>query len=140
MQYTLELGLTGYYDIPTPTHPADLDDSETQFTPRARVPIPHRLATLRSIQRAWRFPHPRLVHSLAIPSQDWFEARWFKDVLAGRVPGDVKRLDVFYIGADVNDADRLRTLRFNVAFDAACIDPGQDLVVLTRAAFGPNHG
>lgn len=70
-----------------------------------------------------------------MPSQDWLEARWFKDVLAGRIPSDVRTLDVLYLsGAGA------QTLTFDIDFDAACVDPGQDLVVLTRAASGPNAG
>lgn len=58
----------------------------------------------------------------------------------GRVPTDARRLDVFHLGSEVRDADRSKTIHFDVDFDAACVDPGQDLVVLTRAAFAPNNG
>ena len=122
LRYTLELGLTGYEDG------------------RTGSSVVQRLDTLRRTQLAWRAPRPTLVHSAEVPSQDWVEARWSKDVLAGRVPTDARRLDVFYLGSAVRDEDRLKTLRFDVDFDAACVDPGQDLVVLTRSAFTPNHG
>ena len=124
LQYNLELGIAGYEDRAT-------------ASPNSVV---QRVEGLRSVQRAWCNPHPRLVHSISVPSKAWFEARWFKDVLAGRMPGDIRKLDVFYLGAAVKDADRLRSLQFDVDFDATCIDPGQDLVVLTCSVFGPNYG
>ena len=102
--------------------------------------VVQRLATLRRIQRSWRSPRPRFQRSLNIPSKDWIEARWFKDVLVGRRPGTIRQLDVFYLSSATRDEERSRTLLFDVDFDAAYVDPGQDLVILTRSAFGPNHG
>ncbi|KAJ3552150.1 hypothetical protein NM688_g4306 [Phlebia brevispora] len=122
LRYTLELGLTGYED----------------GSPSGN--LLQRLATLDRIQRSWRDPHPTFSHSVVVPSREWFEARWFKDILVGRIPADIHRLDIFRLSAAVPDGERLQSLHFDVEFDATCVDPGQDLVVLTRSAFGPNNG
>lgn len=120
LQYAMELGMAGY------------KNGSSSYN------VVHRLDTLQQERRIWRYPQPKHARSFVIPSEDWFDARCYKDVVCGRVPDNRSRLDIFHLSTTVPEDKRVQRLYLDIAFDAVYIDPGQDLLILTASARVPD--
>lgn len=86
------------------------------------------------MQRAWESPTLRLLESITVPSRDWSQSKWQKDVFFGRYPSNDKRLDTFNISSAYKGRERLQSLEFDVKFDVYCVDVDQDLIALARCS------
>lgn len=96
--------------------------------------MPERLQALHRTQRAWEQPEPVLVDTINVPSREWSQSKWQKDVFFGRHPFDEKRLDIFNFSAAYTGKERLQELVFDVDFDSYTVDFDQDLIALARCS------
>ncbi|KAI0686403.1 hypothetical protein BC835DRAFT_458571 [Cytidiella melzeri] len=123
LQYRIELGLTGNQD----GRSSDRSVSE-------------RLKALRRVQREWERPKPTLVDTLVIPSRDWSQSKWQKDVFFGKHPTNNRQLDMFNFGASFAGKERLQHLSFDMDFDTFSVDFDQDLIALARCSETDQQG
>lgn len=84
------------------------------------------------MQRDWETPNLKLLASMDVPSREWSQSKWQKDVFFGRYPSDDKRLDVFNFSSAYTGQERLQHLEFDVDFDVYCVDVDQDLIALAQ--------